>query len=457
MKKDSIETAKKLAKKLTSAGHTAYFAGGAPRDILMGNKPNDIDIATSAKPEEVEKLFPKTIPVGKSFGVVIVVEENQSFEVATFRKDTGFSDHRRPDSVSWCSACEDAKRRDFTCNGLFYDPKEEKFIDYVDGKKDIKEKVLRFIGNPEERIDEDNLRILRAIRFKNKLGFTYDQKTKQAIIDNADKIKNVSAERIREELTKILLNENRANSFHELSKFGILKKILPELEEMKNVLQTRRVHAEGDVWEHTMLCLKNLGEKKDHILAWAVLLHDVGKPETCEIHYQGESLSPEEIVKQKISFHRHTAVSGEITEKICKRLKFSKKESDEIVWLVKNHLRFKDLDKMKPAKAIRLINHPYIKRLLEVSFIDSSSSYLESEGNTNFDLYNRAKALYDAESKKPKISPLLSGNDIMKEFKIKPGPEVGRILKIVEDGQLEGKIKTKEEAISYARDKVSTD
>lgn len=439
--KDLEKDATSLVKKLNSAGQTAYFAGGAPRDMVMDKSPADIDIATSATPEEVEKLFPKTIPVGKEFGVVIVVKNNTNFEVATFRSEAGYSDKRRPDKVSWSSAKEDARRRDFTCNGLFYDPIKKKIIDYVDGQKDIQARILRFIGNPEERVNEDNLRILRAVRFKNILDFSYDPETKEAIVKNADKIKNVSPERIRLELNKILEDKNRAQAIEELSKFGILGQIMPEAEKMKGVAQPPQFHAEGDVWEHTLLCLKNMGDQKDYLLGWVMFLHDIGKPDAYE-------------VRHRITFYRHTKIGAEIAGEICKRLKFSKKETEEIVWLVKNHLRFKDLDKMKQAKAIRLINHPYIKRLLEVSRIDSTSSYLGAEDKLDYELYNRAKALYDKESKKPKIKPLVSGHDVMREFKIEPGPRVGKILKMIEDAQLEGKIKTEDEALKYAKSRL---
>ncbi len=238
-----------------------------------------------------------------------------------------------------------------------------------------------------------------------------------------------------------MADRSRASAIQELSKFGILSQILPELEKMKGVAQPSEFHAEGDVWEHTLLCLKNMGTKKDYILAWALLLHDIGKPDAYE-------------VRHRITFYRHTKISADLTEAICDRLKFPKKEKEEIVWLVKNHLRFKDLDKIKEAKAIRLINHPYIKRLLEVSRIDSSSSYLGSEDKLDFELYNRAKALYDKESKKPKIKPLVSGHDVMKEFDLSPGPRVGKILKLIEDAQLEGKVKNKSEALKYTRDQL---
>jgi poly(A) polymerase len=441
MKKDLIEIAIGIVKKLRAAKHTAYFAGGAPRDILINRQLSDIDIATSAKPQEIEKIFSKTIPIGRKFGVVIAVENGHNFEITTFRTEHGYSDHRRPDKVKWSSAKEDALRRDFTCNGLFYDPVKKEIIDYVNGQKDIEARILRFIGNPEMRIDEDNLRILRAVRFKNKLEFEYDPATSESLIKNAAKIKNVSGERIREELNKILVDQNRCEALRELSDFGIMAEILPDVEKMKGTEQPPEFHAEGDVWEHTLLCMKNLGLKTNHILAWALLLHDIGKPPAFEIRH-------------RITFYRHTKMGADMTSEICDQLHFSKKEKDEIVWLVKNHLRFKDLDKMKKAKAIRLINHPYIKNLLEVSRIDSSSSYLGSKDKLDFELYNRAKALYDIESKKPKLKKIVSGFDVMKEFNLKPGPKVGKILKLIEDAQLEGKVKTKIEAIKYAKDKL---
>jgi poly(A) polymerase len=433
MKKQEI--AKKIVEKLNQAGHTAFFAGGAVRDILMNKKPGDFDIATSAKPEEIEKIFKNTKPVGKQFGVILVIIKSIVFEVATFRSDFGYSDNRRPDKVKWVSAKEDAKRRDFTINGIFYDPIAKKYYDYVDGKKDIKAKILRFIGNPDNRIQEDSLRIIRAVRFKNRLGFEYETKTKQALLKNAAKIKNVSQERIQEELNKILLDENRTEAIKDLEKFGMFEYILPELLKMRGVQQPKNWHQEGDVWTHTLLCIESLPKKTKLSVAWAVLLHDVGKPATYEI-------------KHRICFYGHCKKSADIADIILKRLKFPNDLREKIVFLIGQHLRHKDIKRMKEHRARRWANHEWFKDLLSVWLADAKGSL-----PNNFELYDYAKKIYDEEMAKPKKpKKVLTGNDVMEILNIKPGPEVGKILSLIEDLQWEGKIKTKEEAIKFVKE-----
>ncbi len=433
MKKQEI--AKKIVEKLNQAGHTAFFAGGAVRDILMNKKPGDFDIATSAKPEEIEKIFKNTKPVGKRFGVILVIIKSIVFEVATFRSDFGYSDNRRPDKVKWVSAKEDAKRRDFTINGIFYDPIAKKYYDYVDGKKDIKAKILRFIGNPDNRIQEDSLRIIRAVRFKNRLGFEYETKTKQALLKNAAKIKNVSQERIQEELNKILLDENRTEAIKDLEKFGMFEYILPELLKMRGVQQPKNWHQEGDVWTHTLLCIESLPKKTKLSVAWAVLLHDVGKPATYEI-------------KHRICFYGHCKKSADIADIILKRLKFPNDLREKIVFLIGQHLRHKDIKRMKEHRARRWANHEWFKDLLSVWLADAKGSL-----PNNFELYDYAKKIYDEEMAKPKKpKKVLTGNDVMEILNIKPGPEVGKILSLIEDLQWEGKIKTKEEAIKFVKE-----
>lgn len=443
----------KIVTKLQKAGFIAYFAGGCVRDLLMGKKPADFDVATSAKPTQVEKLFPKTKPVGKKFGVILVIEGGHRFEVTTFRGEKEYKDARRPSKVYWSDPKEDAKRRDFTCNGIFYDPVAKKYLDFVGGRKDIKNKILRFIGNAEERINEDHLRILRAVRFKNCLGFQYDQEMKNVLPKFANQIKTVSSERIRMELDKILLHPSRNQAFRDLDELGILPHILPEIVKMKGVEQPAQFHDEGDVWEHTLLCLKNLPKKVSLATAWGTLLHDVGKPDTFAA--PGEIMKViaggQQVPTTRITFYRHTKVGAEIARKIAERLRFSKEMREKVVWLVKNHLRFKDLPNMKQARQIKFINHPYIADLLEISRADSLASFLGSEG-PDLTLYNYAKKLYDQESKKPRLKKMVTGDEVMQLLKIEPGPLVGKVLKALEEAQLEGKIKTKKQALEFIRD-----
>lgn len=434
-----------IVEKLQKKGFTAYLAGGCVRDMLLGKEAHDFDISTSATPEEVEKIFKKTKAVGKQFGVILVLGKTASFEVSTFRGEKEYYDKRRPSKVFWVDASEDAKRRDFTINGLFYDPIKKKVIDYVGGQDDLKNKIIRFIGNAEERINEDNLRILRAIRFKNILNFRFDKETEEALIKNASLIKNVSKERIKEELDKILTDKSRAESILDLFKFGILKHILPEIAKMKNVEHPVHFHAEGDVFDHTILALKKLPEKVSKEVAWATLLHDVGKPDTFKMR-------PHPKYGLRATFYGHVDLGAKIADKICRRLKFSNKEREKVVFLVKEHLRHKDIMKMKIARQRKWAQHPWFPDLLLVWKADGEASYLGEKGKVDLSLYQYAKKLYEEEMKRPKPpKPLVNGFDVMKALNIPSGPKVGQILKAVEEAQLEGKIKNKKEALSFIK------
>jgi poly(A) polymerase len=434
-----------IVRKLQKSGYSAYFAGGCVRDILMKKTPADFDIATSAKPAEIEKLFSKTLSVGKQFGVMIVVDKKHHFEVATFRGEEKYSDNRRPDKIYWTSAKNDAQRRDFTINGIFYDPIAKKTIDYVVGRADIQNKLIRFIGSANSRICEDHLRILRAIRFNNQLSFSYETKTEKAILKNADLIKTVSKERIKKELDKILINKNRTKGILDLDKFGILKYILPEIEKMKGVEHPKHFHAEGDVFNHTILSVKKLPQNVSKEVAWATLLHDVGKPPTFKMRKNEKyGLRP--------TFYEHVPVGAKMTEKICQRLKFSKKEREKVVFLVREHLKHRDMQKMKLAKQRRLASHPWIQELMQVWKADGEASWVDQKNKVDLSLYNYARKIYKEELKRPKPKkPLLDGFEIMKIRKIKSGPQVGQILKKLIDAQLEEKVKTKNQAIEYIK------
>jgi poly(A) polymerase len=443
-KNEKFKEAVKIVQTLQNKGYETYLAGGCVRDMLMGKEPKDFDISTSAKPKEIEGIFSKTKAVGKKFGVILVLGKTEEFEVATFRGEEEYKDARRPSKVFWVSSKEDAKRRDFTVNGLFYDPIAKKIIDFVNGQEDIEKKIIKFIGNPDERIKEDNLRILRAVRFKNTLGFKYDKETEKALKKNAKLVQNVSKERIKNELDLILEDRSRAQGILDLSRLGILKYILPEIEKMKGAKQPPQFHSEGDVFEHTILSLRKLPEKVSREAAWATLLHDIGKPDTSKVREHPK-------YGKRITFYGHTKLGAEITDKICRRLRFSKKEREKVVFLVLEHLRHKDIPKMKLARQRKWAQNPLFPELMVVWKADSEASYLGKKG-VDLSLYNYAKKLYEKEQKQPKPPKLLlNGNDVMKTLNIPSGPLVGKILRQVEEAQLENKIKTKKEAIEYIK------
>lgn len=424
-----------IVKKLQKSGFEAYFAGGSVRDLLLKKEPQDFDIATSARPEDIEKLFKKVVPVGKKFGVMIVVVNNDEFEVATFRGESSY-DGRWPGRVHFTNAARDALRRDFTINGLFYDPINRKIIDYVQGEKDLKKKIIRFIGSGRDRIKEDYLRILRAVRFKNALSFKYAFGLKWLLKKNAGLLKKISKERIREELNKMLLSKNRSAAIKDMEKIGILKVVLPEIARMKGVAQPRFYHREGDVFTHTLKVLDSLPKNASLELIWSCLFHDIGKPATYK-----------KFLWFTI-FRRHAEKSAEITEKVLKRLRFSAKEVEDIVWLVKYHMTFFHIFKMRKSKVARLFFDPRFETLLALYKADTLGTI-----PNKIKEYNEVEKFYlDFKKKMPLRPPhLVSGHDIMKMFKIEEGPEVGKILKIIEEKQLSGEIKTRKEAREYLK------
>jgi len=427
-------TALEIVKELKSHGYEAFWAGGSVRDMLLDKTPKDYDIVTSAKPEEIEDILEHTISVGKKFGVILAVKNGHHFEVATFRSDAAYSDGRRPDAVYFTDPREDALRRDFTINGMFYDPISKKVLDFVGGQEDLKNKILRFIGDPHERIVEDNLRLLRAIRFKNSLDLDYALGTPEAVRRNAKLLRNVSAERIQDELTKILVLPGRGQAFRELSKTGILKLILPEVEALKGIKQPELYHKEGDVFEHTLMSLDALPANPSSELAWAVLLHDIGKPETISI-------------EERIRFNSHAEVGADLTGKIGKRLKFSNEMVANLKWLVAHHMMLGDLSKMKKARQAHWIHQPFFTELLELLRADALGTKPK-----DLSLYDELKALSEEKEKLlPKPEILITGKEIMDKFDIKEGPEIGEILDKVHHAQMEEHIKTKEEAFNLVK------
>ena len=421
-----------ILRELRVRGFEAYFVGGCVRDFLLKKNPKDFDIATNATPSEVEKIFPKTVPVGVQFGVMIVVKEDLPFEVATFRTDEGYLDGRHPTGVKFTDAREDAIRRDFTVNGLFYDPMEKRVLDWVEGQKDLKKKLIRAIGDPKKRFTEDKLRMLRAVRFASVLGFKVEPKTFAAIKKLAGGIKTVSHERVRDELIKMFTGPDPALALELLDKAGLLKHVLPEVERMKGVQQPRAYHPEGDVFRHTKLLLKQL-KSPSLILAFGALLHDVGKPATFRR-------------SDRIRFNGHEVVGARISDKILTRLRFSNADKESILACVEGHMRFKDVKSMKQSTLKRMMQRETFDVELEQHRVDCLASHGDIS-NWRF-LKKKAKE-FSREDIRPK--PVLTGGDLL-QMGFKPGPLIGRILRALEEAQLEEKINTADEARSWISD-----
>ncbi len=464
-KTEQENNAFEIIKKLRENGFEAYIAGGYARDLAMSQMhqtefmPHDVDIATSAKSDEVGNIFSGNLAndeaTGKVFGVMRVKADekyDEYLEVATFRKESGSTDGRRPDNVSFInSAAEDAKRRDFTINGMFYDPAEEKIIDYVGGLEDLENKQLRFIGEPKDRIagkeDEagDNLRLLRAIRFKNRFGFEMPEKDWQAVKDNMKLIHNVSPERIQEEVNKILMHSSRAEAMEDLLESGFFLRIFPEMQNLKGTEQPKEFHEEGDVWNHTIKSLKNISEDAPIEVVWAILIHDIGKPIVMK--------TPEKHGTDRIRFNAHEKESALVAEANLKELKFSNEKADKIKWLVAHHMIYQNFPEMSMDKKRTLMQHPYFSDLLKVVKADIyGSEPLDTE------LYDYMIEEWEEEQSRVEIKPLLNGKEIMEIFKLDPkknkadGKKVGEILAEVHKAQLLETVKTKEEALKFLED-----
>lgn len=424
---------KKLALEIVRAlrknGHTAYFVGGCVRDLLLKKKPKDFDIATDALPETVKSIFPKTVPVGAQFGVMLVVQDGQPFEVATFRADKGYRDSRRPTGVRFTNAREDALRRDFTVNGLFYDPLSRETLDWVGGRKDLRRKIIRAIGDPRRRFTEDKLRMLRAVRFAGALGFKIESKTLAAIKRQAKGISRISQERIRDELVKMFTGPRPALALTLLDKTGLLKEVLPEVHRMKGVSQPRAFHPEGDVFVHTKLLLKRL-KAAPTVLAFGCLLHDVGKPATFKR-------------ADRIRFNGHDRVGARIAERILERLRFSNELKEKITACVEGHMRFKDVKAMRESTLKRFFQRDTFETELEQHRLDCLASHGDLS-NWRF-LKEKLKKLTRAQIKP---EPLVNGHDLLK-LGFAEGPLIGKILKSVEEAQLEGNLTAKEQALEW--------
>jgi poly(A) polymerase len=423
------QAARGVLDRIQTAGYEARFAGGFVRDLILGREFKDIDIVTNAKPEVVQKIFSVTQGVGAHFGVILVKEKGFVFEVATYRKDGDYLDGRRPEAVYFCEAKEDALRRDFTINALFLNPDGWHCIDYVDGKKDLIQKQIRCVGDPELRFEEDHLRMLRAVRFAAQLGFDIEKRTWESIQHGAKNIKKVSAERVREELEKMWLSPNRVKAFDLLVESGLMEMIIPEIIKLQGVEQPPQWHPEGDVYIHTRLMLSLLEERASLPLVWSVLLHDIAKPETCTVDADG-----------RIRFNGHDDIGAIRSREILMRLKSNNQLMDQVEAAVANHMRFKDVKKMRVAKLKRFMAREFFDEEMKLHRVDC----LGSNGNLeNYDFLLEKKELF---AQAPLIPPkLMDGRDLMK-LGIPAGPRLGKILEQMLDKQMEGQLKTYEEA-----------
>ena len=432
------KAARAIARRLREAGHIAYFAGGSVRDLLLCSAPKDIDIATDAAPEKVQSLFKRTYAVGAHFGVVVVLEEGMQFEVATFRSDGAYVDGRRPTAVTFSTPEEDAARRDFTINGMFFDPEANQVIDFVGGRDDLEGRVIRAIGNPDARFAEDRLRMLRAVRFATTLQFEMDAATWSSLVGHAASVTEISAERIREELVRIFMSPQRARGWDLLDGSGLMHAVLPEVEAMKGCEQPPQFHPEGDVFKHTRIMLELLPHDVSLPLVLSVLFHDIGKPPTSAVDDNG-----------RIRFNGHDRVGAEMTEALMQRLRFSRAEIEATVEAVRQHMVFKDVPNMRVAKLKRFMARPTFDDELELHRVDCASSHGMLD-NYEFLLEKREEF-----AQEPIIPPpLVRGGDLI-AMGLKPGPQFGEILEAAETRQLEGAFRDREEALAWVKQEYS--
>jgi poly(A) polymerase len=434
---------------LRSQGYKAYLVGGCVRDLLLGREPADYDVATDATPQQVMTIFPETYAVGAQFGVVLVpvppelqTKELRSgadavshakdglIEVATFRADLGYSDGRHPDEVRFTKdPREDVQRRDFTINGLLLDPLTNEVLDFVGGRNDLQAKLVRAIGDPDRRFAEDKLRMLRAVRFAARFGYAIEPATFLSIQRHASQIHQVSRERLRDELTRMLTEGHARSAFLLLDQSGLLHELLPEIEAMKGVEQPPQFHPEGDVFVHTLLLLDKLPQPCPPTLAWGALLHDVGKPPTFRV------------APDRIRFDDHVNVGVKMAEEICRRLRFSNDDTEQIIALVDNHMRFGHAQRMKESTFKKFVRMPHFDEHLELHRLDSQASHGDL---TSYNFTREKMATMPAEVISP--APLVTGDDLIAAG-YKPGPRFKEILSAVEDGQLEGRLQSKNAAM----------
>ncbi|HJX83641.1 MAG TPA: CCA tRNA nucleotidyltransferase [Candidatus Angelobacter sp.] len=435
---DKAQHAAQILRTLREHGYSAFLAGGCVRDLLLGREPTDYDVATSARPQEVMQIFPQTYAVGAQFGVVLVPvlrdspeeSDNYSIEVATFRSDGAYSDGRHPDQVQFSTDPKlDVQRRDFTINGLLLDPITQEVFDYVGGREDLQRGVIRAIGDPQQRFSEDKLRLLRAVRFAARFGYTIEEQTFDAIRELAPQVNQVSKERVRDEILKMLTEGRARRAFELLDETGLLEQVLPEIKKMQGVQQPPQYHPEGDVWVHTLMLLEGLPPNCSKTLALGALLHDVGKPPTFRT------------APDRIRFDGHAEVGTRMAEEICRRFRLSNEETAQVSALVANHMRFADVTRMRESTLKRFFRLPRFDEHLHLHRLDCLASHRD------LGLYDfTQEKLRSMPEEQIRPAPLLTGDDLIAAG-YKPGPHFKELLTAVEDAQLDGTITTKEQAL----------
>lgn len=425
------EKAISVVQRLRGEGYEAYLAGGCVRDMLLHRPPQDFDIATSARPEDLQRIFPHTVPVGAQFGVVLVLLQDEAFEVASFRYDGPYLDGRRPAEVRYGSLQEDIQRRDFTINGMMYDPVDDRVIDLVDGRRDLERRVIRAIGDPRLRFQEDRLRMIRAVRFAASLNFAVEAETFDAIRQSAPSIARIAWERIGDEVTRLLTEGGARRGFELLDESGLLAVLLPEISALKGTPQSPDYHPEGDVFQHTMLLLGHLDSAASETLAYGCLLHDVAKP-VC-LRREG----------QRITFYGHTERGAMMAEEILKRLKRSRSVWEQVAYLVRNHLRHVQAPQMRLSTLKRFLRQEGVEELLELTRIDA----LSSNGDLRYYRFCKER-LAELKDEEIRPEPLLRGGDLI-ALGLKPGPIFTDILRQAEDAQLGGELQSREQALQW--------
>ncbi|HEX4138015.1 MAG TPA: CCA tRNA nucleotidyltransferase [Bryobacteraceae bacterium] len=431
-----LDLAVSIIGRLREAGNVAYLTGGCVRDMLLGRSPKDFDVSTSARPDELLRLFPGAGQIGAHFGVVLVHEATADVEVATFRSDLEYHDGRHPEGVSFeTDPRQDVLRRDFTINALLLDPENGEVLDFVGGRTDLDAKLIRAIGDPEARFREDHLRMLRAVRFAARLGFEIEPGTFAAILRLAPAIQSVSAERVRDEITRILTEGGARRGFELLDATGLLAEVLPEVAALKGVQQPPEFHPEGDVWTHTLIMLEGLREPSI-TLALGVLLHDIGKPATFR-------------VAERIRFDGHVEKGVEIAHSLLTRLRFSNEVIEGVEALIANHMKFMEVSRMRESTLKRFMRQRDFEEHMQLHRLDCLSSHGDLE---NYGFVRRKQQEAPPEQLKP--APLLTGRELIAAG-YRPGPMFGVVLSEIEDAQLEGRISTAEEALKMARELLS--
>ena len=435
------ESATRVALLLSQAGHEAYFAGGCVRDALMGREPKDYDIATSARPEEVLALFPNADQIGAHFGVMLVKRDGTHFEIATFRSDGPYEDGRHPESVTFTTAEIDAQRRDFTINGLFQNPVTGEIIDPVGGRADLDAKLIRAIGDPVQRFEEDALRLMRAIRFATSTGFQIDPATWDSIRTHASLLKRISTERIREEFSRTITHPQRRRGIELLVDSGLMEQFLPEFLPTRGCEQPPQFHPEGDVYVHTLIMLELLPPDASLELCLGVLFHDIGKPPTFEFDEAAD----------RIRFNGHDRVGAEMAEEIMRRLRYSNANIEAVVALVAHHMQFMHVQQMRTAKLKRFMARPTFPDEIELHRVDCTSSHGMLD---NIEFLDAKTAEFAAEPLIP--SPLITGRHLI-QLGFPPGPRFSEILDYIQTEQLEGRLTTEQDALAAVRENFRPD